>query len=298
MYVSAVRVNRAAPSRLAATRGRLGSCRTLARYTAAAMNAKRPQPMTNGLQGVGRGRLADRVAIAIRDYIKANGFTPGDRLVPERVLVQELGVGRSSVREALRALSTLGLIEVRHGDGMYLRAPVDGAAVLPAGPLFDVRERNALRNLVETRLGIEFAAVTAAVSRSSAADLARLQEMLDEQGRGLKRNPNLSWEPLGFELAVVALTGNTWLYDVELELSKAWRALSQDLRSSVGRHREWHAEHDAILASIRSGNVSQAQRLVLAHLSLERFEQDLTVRSRSHRRHHTRPESEPESSGG
>jgi GntR family transcriptional repressor for pyruvate dehydrogenase complex len=244
---------------------------------------KTPQPATLGLQTIGRGRLADRVAVEICNYIETNKLQPGDRLVPERVLVQELGVGRSSGREALRALSTLGLIEVRQGDGMYVRAPVDGTAP-PAEPLFNVREQNALRNLVETRLGIEFAAVTAAATRSSEEDLAALQKMLDQQGRELARKPDFKWEPLAFELAVVEMTGNSWLYDVELELAKAWRELSNDLRSTVGRYREWHAEHDAILASIRSGNVAQAQRLVLAHLSLERFEQDLAAQARSGRR--------------
>jgi GntR family transcriptional repressor for pyruvate dehydrogenase complex len=253
-------------------------------------------PATNGLQAIGRGRLADRVAVEIRNYIKTNELKPGDRLVPERVLVQELGVGRSSVREALRALSTLGLIEVRQGDGMYVRAPVDGD-VPATEPLFDIREQHALRNLVETRLGIEFAAVTAAAARSSQGDLDQLQNMLDQQGRDLARNPDFSWEPLAFELAIVEMTGNTWLHDVELELAKAWRALSKDLRGSVGRYREWHAEHDAILASIRSGNVAQAQRLVLAHLSLERFEQDIaargrSARARSGRRRRTAPASE------
>ena len=47
------------------------------------------------------------------------------------------------------------------------------------------------------------------------------------------------------------------------------------LRAGVGRHGEWHAEHQAIVASMRSRNAGQAQRLVTAHLSLERFEDDL-----------------------
>jgi len=240
-------------------------------------------PQTVGLQSIGRGRLADRVTAEIRNYIQVNNLQPGDRLVPERVLVQELGVGRSSVREALRALSTLGLIEVRQGDGMYVRAPADGTSA-SADTLFDIREQNALRNLVETRLGIEFAAVTAAASRTSAEDLDRLQAVLDQQAIDLAGDPDYNWEPLAFELALVEMTGNSWLYDVEVKLAEAWRALSKDIRSSVGRHREWHAEHDAILASIRTGNVAQAQRLVMAHLSLERFEHDLQVKPKPGRR--------------
>ena len=69
-----------------------------------------------------------------------------------------------------------------------------------------------------------------------------------------------------------------------LSRASSWRSLSKDLRSTVGRYHEWHAEHAAILASIRSGNVAQAQRLVVAHLSLERFEEDLVTAKSGRRR--------------
>jgi GntR family transcriptional repressor for pyruvate dehydrogenase complex len=99
--------------------------------------------------------------------------------------------------------------------------------------------------------------------------------MLDEHARRLEKDPTYTWQPLGFELALIEATGNTWLYDVEVMLRDAWQSLSGGLRASVGRHSEWLAEHRAILASIRSRNVTQAQRLVMAHVSLERFEEDL-----------------------
>jgi GntR family transcriptional repressor for pyruvate dehydrogenase complex len=67
---------------------------------------------------------------------------------------------------------------------------------------------------------------------------------------------------------------------VELILRDSWLALSSGLRASVGRHEEWLAEHRAIVASMRSRNVLQAQRLVTAHLSLERFEEDLASSGR------------------
>ena len=148
----------------------------------------------------------------------------------------------------------------------------------PASPkaIFDATEQNALRNLVETRLGIEIAAVAAATARGTDEDFAGLQQMLDEQQRQLARNPSATWEPLAFELAVVEISGNSWLHEVELMLRDAWLALSSGLRASVGRHGEWLAEHHAIVASMRSRNAAQAQRLVTAHLSLERFEDDLT----------------------
>jgi GntR family transcriptional regulator, transcriptional repressor for pyruvate dehydrogenase complex len=225
----------------------------------------------------GTGRVAERVIDEICAYIDSNGLTNGDKLPPERVFIELFGVSRSSLREALRVLSTVGIIDVRHGDGMYVAATTP--AVQNQRALFDATEQHALRNLVETRLGIELAAVTAATRRASDDDLASLQRLLDEQEAQMGADPDFTWEPLGFELAVVELSGNSWLHDVELMLRDSWLALSSGLRSSVGRHEEWLSEHRAIVASMRSRNVTQAQRLVMAHLSLERFEEDLASRS-------------------
>jgi GntR family transcriptional repressor for pyruvate dehydrogenase complex len=217
-------------------------------------------------------RVAERVVDELRAYIERNGLQPGTKLPPERVFLEQLGVSRSSLREAVRVLSTLGLVDVRHGDGMYVAAP---AEAWRESSIFDASEEHALRNLVETRLGIEIAAVTAAVQRASAEDLDRLQRLVDEQSRRLARDSAYSWEPLGFELALIEVTGNTWLYEVELQLREAWLSLSRGLRASVARYGEWVSEHQAILASLRSRNAPQAQRLVTAHVSFERFAEDL-----------------------
>ena len=67
-------------------------------------------------------------------------------------------------------------------------------------------------------------------------------------------------------------------------LRDAWLSLSEGLLSSVGRHREWLTEHRAILASMRSRNVAQVQRLVIAHVSLQRFEDDMQTSGNARRR--------------
>ena len=269
-----------------------GSPRAAAPTTATPADAveapvEAPVPASHQTSTVGRVgglRVADRVVDELRAYIEGNGLEPGHKLPPERVFLEQLGVSRSSLREAVRVLSTLGIIEVRHGDGMYVGAGSDQG---DAAGLFDPSEADALRNLVETRLGIELAAVTAATQRATDADLDRLEALIDEHARRLEKDPTYTWPPLDFELALIEAIGNGWLYDVEVKLRDAWQSLSGGLRASVGRHSEWLAEHRAILASIRSRNVTQAQRLVMAHVSLERFEEDLyrgTARRPSGRR--------------
>ena len=223
----------------------------------------------------GGGGVAARVVQQIQAYIERNGLQPGDKLPPERVFIEQFRVSRSSLREAIRVLSTLRLVDVRHGDGMYVGA---GVRHTSQAAIFDATEENALRNLVETRLGVEFAAATAATMRGADEDFERLHELVEGQARGLERDPPESWEPLGFEIVVAEISGNSWLYNLEVMLRDAWLSLSRGLRTSVGRYTEWANEHRAIVASMRSRNVPQVQRLVTVHLSLERFEEDLRLR--------------------
>ncbi|MDP7067140.1 MAG: GntR family transcriptional regulator, partial [Acidimicrobiales bacterium] len=108
----------------------------------------------------GPGRLTDRAAAEVRRYMEVNEFEAGHKLPPEGVFIEQLGISRSSVREAMRVLSTLGLIEIRHGDGTYVSQPPDNWMHSEVR-WFDAGEEHALRNLVETRLGIELAIVAA-----------------------------------------------------------------------------------------------------------------------------------------
>jgi GntR family transcriptional regulator, transcriptional repressor for pyruvate dehydrogenase complex len=239
-------------------------------------------PSTQRTNGRSQG-VTERVVDELKGYIETNALKPGDKLPPERVFIEQLNVSRSSLREALRILSTIGMVDVRHGDGMYVASGSEYISA-NASAIFDATEQYALRNLIETRMGIELAAVSAATERASDEDLLGLEQFLDDQERELAENPNFVWEPLGFEMAIVELTANSWLYEVESMLRDAWVGLSSGLRTSVGRHHEWQSEHRAIVASMRSRNVTQARRLVIAHLSLERFEEDLEKRSDHHKK--------------
>jgi GntR family transcriptional repressor for pyruvate dehydrogenase complex len=237
--------------------------------TRAATSATAPTTPARG----GAKRVTERVVDEICAYIEREGLQPGDKLPPERVFIELFSVGRSSLREALRVLSATGVIEVVHGDGMYVAVANPAAS---ATTIFDATEESALRNLVETRLGIEIAIVTALAERGTDADFDALEALLDKQEQHLENDPSYQWEPLEFELTAAGMCGNSWLYDVEVLLRDAWVRLSRGTRTRVGRHREWHSEHRAILASMRSRNARQAQRLVMAHVSLERFEEDLS----------------------
>jgi DNA-binding FadR family transcriptional regulator len=103
-----------------------------------------------------RKRLYEEIAARIEQHLRTENFKPGDRLPPERELAQQLGVSRPSLREAMIALETAGLIEVLVGSGTYVRALAPEGFKLPwsrsGDPGPGVREQFEARKLVEPEL--------------------------------------------------------------------------------------------------------------------------------------------------
>ncbi len=120
---------------------------------------------------------------AIRDYIKRyileNDLKPGDALPPEGQLVEDLGVGRSSVREAVKSLQSVGIVDVRQGDGLYVRElnfdPMLEAFIF--GMQFDP---NTLAELLQVRTWLEGAVIGDAVGHLTNEDLIKLEALLKE----------------------------------------------------------------------------------------------------------------------
>src|SRR5579864_8790794 len=147
------------------------------------------------LEAIDREALPQLIVGRIRDYMTEQRLQPGDRLPPERVLMEQLRVGRSSVREALKILTTMGLVEIRRGDGAYVSTP-SRLWSLQAPAFVLATEKNALRDIVELRRGIEPMAASLAAERATDEDIADLQVILEGHQQRLEANPGWHWEPL------------------------------------------------------------------------------------------------------
>jgi GntR family transcriptional repressor for pyruvate dehydrogenase complex len=125
------------------------------------------------LEAIGRPRLPDLIADQLVDAIRNGSFQPGDRLPTEQQLARELGVGRTSVREALQKLRAMRMIEVVKGRGAWVTQPLveDDAEV--AFAKWSADERVAIEDHVETRIALEAAAAGLAAIRAS-------PDMIDE----------------------------------------------------------------------------------------------------------------------
>jgi GntR family transcriptional regulator, transcriptional repressor for pyruvate dehydrogenase complex len=223
------------------------------------------------LQAVETRRLYRQIADQLRALIAAGEWPLGSRLPPERDLAAQLGVSRPSVREALIALEVEGLVEVRMGSGIYVkaldapRAAAVGDAAL--GPFDIIRARA----LVESELAALAArACTPALLKKLRA---ALKAMEDDIARGVM--------PIRgdreFHVALAEASGNAALLRVVTEL---FDERNNPLFEQLGRHfenaRSWRhavAEHRAVVRAVAAGEAAAARKAMQAHLqnSHDRF---------------------------
>src|SRR3954451_11516584 len=128
-----------------------------------------------------RARSFDDVVGQLREAILSGRIRPGDRLPGERQLCESFGVGRPTLREALRSLEAAGLIEVRpgKGGGSYAVTPSEATVGDALAALVNLRGAS-LEDLAEFRVDFEGENAAWAARRADAADLAALQEIVDD----------------------------------------------------------------------------------------------------------------------
>ncbi|WP_040163285.1 FadR/GntR family transcriptional regulator [Microbacterium gorillae] len=202
----------------------------------------------------------------------AGELVPGDRLPGERALSAELGVGRSSVREALRVLEVMGLIRTATGSG-----PSAGAIIVatPEGGMsalmrLQVAARGfPVRDIVRTRLIVESA--VAAELAHTGGDLAEARALLDAMDAPDLDTADFLALDTAFHLALANAHGNQVLLATMAGLRSSIESYAHD---GAGRLADWdataatlRAEHRAILDAIVAGDDAAAARTVRDHIS-------------------------------
>ncbi|WP_369213407.1 FadR/GntR family transcriptional regulator [Streptomyces flavofungini] len=208
--------------------------------------------------------LSAQLVDSLRRHIDSGGWPVGTRIPPEAALIDELGVGRSTLREALGALAHLGLLEARVGDGTYVVASSELQSVM-------VRRASAAErdNVLELRTVLEEYASGAAALRRSEDQLDRLKELLadaDAACAGADVTAAGDVDAL-FHRAVVRASGNDLLVEVYDHLGTAltatlgglpWDAVGAERHASLHRRlvdaieeRDEHGAREAAAAIVR-----------------------------------------------
>lgn len=212
-----------------------------------------------------REPVATQIARRLVEVILSGQIEPGSRMPSERQLAEAFGVGRSAMREALKALSLIGLVEVRQGDGTYLRKA--DTALLP-----EVIEWGLLlgeprtMDLVEARQEIEVVLAGLAAQRRSDEQIARLSKNLADMGAA--RTPGDFVEhDIAFHVTVADAAGNSALRDIHSSIQVLLRAWILRALSGTSALELSYAEHVPILDAIALGEPEAAKLAMRAHMS-------------------------------
>ncbi|MBD0671963.1 FadR/GntR family transcriptional regulator [Streptomyces sp. CBMA156] len=200
--------------------------------------------------------LSAQLVDSLRSHIEAGGWPVGTRIPPEQVLMEELGVGRSTLREALGALTHLGLLEARAGDGTYVRSSSELQAVMLRRAGAAERE-----NVLELRTVLEEYASGAAALRRDDEELHRLRELLaDADAAAAGEDPSLavSVDAL-FHRAVVRASRNDLLIEVYDHLGTALSSSSSGLTWNAAQAEEHAGLHRRLVDAIEARDADGAR---------------------------------------
>ncbi len=131
-----------------------------------------------GLEPVRPLALKERVIRQLAQLIEDGVLKPGDQLPSERELSEDLRVSRGTVREAVQFLQTLGLVEIRHGSGTFVRLANDGGGLGERWRKWTIRHAERIHDLLEIRKGLEPFAAELAAQRAGPEDVAAMEDAL------------------------------------------------------------------------------------------------------------------------
>ena len=231
------------------------------------MAAARDRPRLE-LEPVRPLALKERVIRQLTRLIEQGTLKPGDQLPSERELSEELQVSRGTVREAVQFLGALGLVEVRHGSGTFVRLRTDPSELRDEWRDWTIRHAGRIHDLLEIRKGLEPFAAELAADRATEADLAAMEDALDQMLPALD-SPDVAaliQADVAFHHALCAAAGNEALTEFADALGEQLIQERGTIWTLPGRPARSLAEHRAICDAIRSRDPEAARRAVLAHL--------------------------------
>ncbi|MFJ9472152.1 FadR/GntR family transcriptional regulator [Streptomyces caniferus] len=215
-----------------------------------------------------RGTMAEDVQAQIKQLILQRGLTPGDPLPTEAELVGLLDVSRNSVREALKALQAMRIVEIRHGFGTYvgpltLEPFVEGVAFRAA--VRHHQGESSLYELMEVREALEAGLIGTVARDLPAEDLAVLKGLVQRMAEEARGGQVQSATDRAFHLALYRSMGNHLLSEVLDAFWAALRRVREDLFDDGPDPEVTHRQHQEIVDALEAGDGDRAVEAMHRH---------------------------------
>ena len=211
--------------------------------------------------------VTDAAIEAIRRLIISGELPPGARLPAEAELAQELGMSRGTVREAVRALVTARVLDVRRGDGTYVTSLRPELLLQGIGFVVDLIQDEWSLELIELRRILEPAATALAATRATEAELKEIGAALEDM-RTARDQEELVQHDARFHALVGAASGNRSLASMLEGLSsrsiraRVWRGIIDEDAT-----RQTLAEHERIFAALQARDEALSSAAALTHVA-------------------------------
>jgi len=218
-----------------------------------------------GFKRVNRAAAPEIVLEQVKNLILERKYLPGDKLPPERVLSEMTGVSRPSIREAFKTLEALGIVEIKHGSGIYIREPNLDFATFPMTVMLG-KGKDIVNELIEARQIVEVEIVALAAQRADDRDLEELRAFLiqretHEEKMRLKDQFNFDFEAL-----IGKMVKNRILLSVQEATHTLWGIVLRKIDFKPLPVDEINEEHRRIFEAIRAKDAEGARDAMIYHL--------------------------------
>lgn len=211
-----------------------------------------------------RERLPDRLARRIRLLIQSGARGEGDRLPAIGEMARRFGVGHQSVREALKKLETMGVVEIRHGSGVYVSRHDQVVVLTNPDQQSDVSEK-AMLELLRARMPLEVQSALDAARNATPEQLREMRRVL-VLAAGERDEDKLNTLNIQFHRLIAVGSGNAVLIQLVDVLHELFGDRQRLLLGVTGSFAHDHEEHVAILEAIEAGDEKLASGRMQSHL--------------------------------
>ncbi|MBC7872174.1 MAG: FadR family transcriptional regulator [Chitinophagaceae bacterium] len=232
----------------------------------------RQQTLNDQFRGtVHREAISDQITERILSLIRKHQLRPGDRLPPERELALLMGVSRATVREALRSLAMMNVVELKHGSGTFVTSLEPQLLVENFALVFSLTD-NSFLQLIEAREVIEPGATALAAQRVTDEEIIQLEDILRRSWECLHNNPaDFAQLDIEFHVKTAEFSRNVLLTRIMQAIAQMSIASSQ---RTAGEHHDVRIKrveratrmHQGILDAIKARDPELARQRMFEHL--------------------------------
>lgn len=218
------------------------------------------------LDEVKKQTLFDDIVLQIQQLIQSGKLKPGDQFPAERELSKQLNVSRNTLREVLKALKLLGVIETRQGNGTFINENLNAKLISTPFEFMAVTETNDILDLLEAREAIETSAAGIAAQRATEQDIALIRKNMQLMKNNIDNVELCSKYDVEFHFSICKASQNTFLFDllkaIQTPLLRAMKK-TYGFKNSLMRATVYH---ERIIESIIRKEPSEAIDSMREHL--------------------------------